>query len=424
MQFKINLKSTLISPLFSFQKFQIMIWQILLFLMIFIPRTGQMLKLIILSLLLIMSLMQIIKTNKLRISNEVRVFFILHIIYVTSSGLLGMIKGNPGAQDFLRINLLYYILFFIIISSFSTWDAFHKTVNIIVISSNFVSVYSLLLLLVSQGIWPEKYFIYFDATSNVGIHGGYTHLVNTNLSMMIFILPFLIILYFNNFRFKSINRGFILFTILLGIIATLLSGRRILWLSFVIPVCYYIFKFEKKKIIEKVKIISITTLVFLAIYIFITASPYLSFEMMIERFKVAFDSDQESTRFLQTTALWRGFLENPILGSGAGIGVDGIIRSITTPWIYEMSYNLILYNSGLLGMSFFVASHIYLLLCFYKEKQKKSKLGESFFITYIVVLLSNATNPYFTSSFDFLWFIFLPLMYLNLYKININRLGS
>ena len=91
----------------------------------------------------------------------------------------------------------------------------------------------------------EAYFIYFDITSNVGIHEGYVHLNNKFINDDIH-TPI-----FNNFIFKwiefhEVNRKQSFFTIVLAVIAILISGRRILWLSFIIPIFYYSLKYDKR----------------------------------------------------------------------------------------------------------------------------------------------------------------------------------
>ena len=42
-------------------------------------------------------------------------------------------------------------------------------------------------------------------------------------------------------------------------------------------------------------------------------------------------------------------------------------------------------------------------------------------ISYIIVLFASSSNPYFTSSFDFLWMLFLPIGILNRIEIDLNN---
>ena len=395
-------------------KIKLTLFQVLLFLMIFVPRTAQLIKLGIILLLFVVIIMEVLATGKIKINKVTRVFMGLFFIYAFMSGAIGLIKGNPGAFDFIRVNIIYYILFSIMISIVSNLTEFEKINKTIIFSANLVSLYSILLLLVSLGIWPSQYFYAFDVTSNVGIHSGYTHLTNTNLSMMIFILPYIMTLRFNNYDFETIKKRQMTFTFILCTIAVIISGRRILWLSFMIPLFFYLTKIKKGEVLSFFRKIIHFIVASLILLIILSFSSFISLHDIIIRFKDAFTGVEADIRTNQIRALWQGFLENPIFGSGAGIGVQDVTRSLTTPWIYEMSYNLILYNSGIIGSFFFFSSLCYLLVKLYKEKLKGDILAESILISFISVLISNATNPYFSSSFDFLWFIFFPLMYFNI----------
>ena len=395
-------------------RLKLILMQLLLFLMIFVPRTAQSIKLRLLMLLFAVVIVGVLVTGKIRINQVTRIFMSLFLIYACMSGAIGLMRSNPGASDFIRVNIIYYILFTFIISIISTSTEFERINKIIIFSANAVSIYSILLLLVSLGVWPPQYFYYFDVTSNVGIHSGYIHLTNTNLSMMIFILPYIMTLRLNNYNFKTIKKRQLTFAFILGTIAVLISGRRILWLSFMIPLFFYLIKIDKSKILKFFKKNFIFLIVVSLFLVALSFSSYLSFDDMIVRFKDVFTGDEGNIRISQIEALWRGFLENPILGSGAGVGVPEVIRSHTSPWIYEVSYNLVLYNSGILGSLFFFSSLLYLFGKLYSEKLKGDILAEAILVAYITVLISNATNPFFSSSFDFLWFIFFPLMYFNI----------
>lgn len=401
------------------KRFKIMIFQLLLFLMIFVPRTAQTPKIALIFILFGLEILSTLKGGKIRINKTSAVFMGLFLLYACLAGFIGVFRNNPGALDFLRVNIIYYVMFTFIISSISTIDEFEKITRTILFGSNAVAIYSILLLLVSIGIWPSSYFYAFDITSNVGIHSGYTHLTNTNLSMMIFMLPYVMTLYFNKYSFKSIKRSYLLITFILATIAILISGRRILWLSFIIPLLFYLIRNGRHYLIKNIKklfVFGILAFVFLSGLSFIS---YFSLEDMIMRFTSAFTGSEGDIRTSQITALWNGFLRYPIFGSGAGIGVTEVVRSYTSPWAYEMSYNLILYNSGLVGTILFSGSHLYILYSLYKEKLKGKIIAEALFVSYVSVLVSNATNPYFSSSFDFLWFIFIPLVYFNINN-NIN----
>lgn len=162
-------------------------------------------------------------------------FFIYIFFIFIFSIIIGAFNNNPGVVDFLRINIIYYFIFCLLISTINNLKTFIYIIKTIVLASNFISVYTILLLLVKLNIWPSSLFIYFDVTSNVGIHEGYIHLTNTNLSMMIFLLPFIYLLIKDNYKIHLFNKVYLYMTLLLVLIAVLISGRRILWISFIIP---------------------------------------------------------------------------------------------------------------------------------------------------------------------------------------------
>lgn len=144
------------------------------------------------------------------------------------------------------------------------------------------------------------------------------------------------------------------------------------------------------------------------------SSGYVSMDRLFDRFIGAFENNDNNIRYTQAKALWEGFEEYPLFGSGAGIGVDNFVRDTEYPWRYELSYNLILYNSGIVGFCIYGVAHIFLIALLYKKAKRKDPIASALLLSYSVVLVANATNPYFSSSFDFLWFIFIPLMYLNI----------
>jgi hypothetical protein len=392
-------------------------WHVLLFMMIVLPRQQQLTKTIIIVLINFLIIVHFSFMGNLKIKKPILIYICLHFIYVLLSTTVGVMNNNPGVSGFFRINFLYYFWFLLFISMVSYSDDFLKIVNILVLSSIIISVYTILLLLVNLGIWPRQYFFVIDVTSNVGIHDGYTHLVNTNLSMMIFLFPFLSTFYVENIDYLGKKYSIeIVYALLLSVIAMLLSGRRILWLAIVYSIILnyknlFNFRFLKRYFLRFFVIIILFFVIFLAINYKLHL---LDISGVSQRLLSAFIGNEGSTRIDQMIELWRGFLDNPIMGSGAGKGVNTLIRNETLTWAYEMTYSLILYNSGLIGFTLFAVSQIYLVIIIKKITDATNvKYSHAMFVAYTFVLISSATNPYLTSSFDFLWFIFIPMLYIN-----------
>jgi len=400
----------------TIRSLQLLLWEILLFLMIFMPRNIQEIKAAILVALTYLIIIEILSSRKKMDLNKntVKIIFIF-LGYALLASMIGFFRLNPGASGFFRINVLYYILFTLLITAIRDIESFMRILRVILLGSNAISIYTILLLLVNIGVWPESLFIVFDVTSNVGLHSGYTQLVNTNLSMMIFIAPFVTILFGENYSNDYLPRRLIVISEILIVIAVILSGRRVLWIAIMLAVLGLLFKRNSKVTLNNLGTAGGGVLLLISVLWVFSYYSLVSLNGLTDRFISVFQGAEGDIRMSQAMALWQGFLQYPLFGSGAGIGVIGSVRNVDT-WMYELSYNLILYNSGIIGSILYFASLFMILSYLWKlyKRGRYKQISAALTIAYISVLIGNATNPYFSSSFDFLWFIFIPLMYINI----------
>lgn len=414
----IVLKDNIINRIYLF------LFQSLLFLMLVIPRTGELIKIVLIVCMVFLVLIDLVISKEILINKKILTFISIYLTYAILASFVGLIRNNPGAYGFIKVNILYPIILTLFVLYVRRFYQYEKLLRIILIASNVISIYSILLFLVNIGYWPEALFIDFDVTSNVGIHDGYVHLTNTNLSMLIFSAPLCTYLIIKNYNSLVISKRFLLLTGLLLIVASLLSGRRILWIAILISIMLLVINKLLKFSLKNLLLIVFSLILLILIFNILQEHGYLSIDGIIERFNGAFKYNEENVRFEQAIALWEGFKSYPILGSGAGVGVENFVRSNSAPWNYELSYNLILYNSGLIGFILYATCHIYLLFMLWNRSRKsKDVIAGALFLSYVIVLFANATNPYFSSSFDFLWFIFIPLMYINISSVYINNKG-
>jgi hypothetical protein len=231
-------------------------------------------------------------------------------------------------------------------------------------------------------------------------------------------VPLLISLVFiDKFKVKDylgLNYKYVLFSCLLGIIVALLTGRRVIWL--VVMISFLINILIGKKNANKILYIIVAFALSIALIF------NGNINGVIGRFVSAFNKNIESTRYDEIHALWVGARKHLFLGAGAGAGIniDTLVESADNPWVYEVSYNVILYNSGIFGFLIYVAFIISLIIKCYKghiARKAISILSISIFCSFLSVVIANATNPYFSSSFDFMWMLFFPLAYVNVLHI-------
>lgn len=380
---------------------------ILFYVMLVIPRQLQTFKSIILAGIIVIFLMEILTKRKIKVSKNVLVFHMFFLMYSLLSSTIGVINNNPGAFGFLKLNFLYMLMLFPTILPFNNKKKIEKLFVVLIIASLTISIHTILTLLVELGYWPNELYIPFDATNNIMIHPGYIHIVNTNLSMSIILVPicFLILLYNKkHLRLQVIN-------VILLSISVIISGRRILWIILIITLLtILIISQRKRKKIGVLNFIKYLT-VLLVIAFILDYFELIEIKKIINRFTSVFKGEEGNIRYDQAKSLFNGFLHNPLLGSGAGVGTE-YIRNEQSPWMYELSYNLILYNSGIIGMIFYILSFIVLVLSLYKYRYRNS-VSLAFLLALVFAIVANATNPYFSSSFDFLIFLVIPIIGVN-----------
>ena len=397
---------------------------VLLVLIVFsfcIPQTLSYLKLAILLLALLLSLFSQSGLS-IRTRSTVCRFFIIYTLYCVPSAVLGFIRQNPGTWNYFRVNYIYYILLLVCSTLFTKRDHVYKLLKACEFAAAFIVGYTLLYFLNETGVVNLKWFIILDAYSGVGLHDGYTHITNMNLSMLIFIFPVLLLSSQDKGFLKCTNNMVLYMVLLMSAVVMLLSGRRIVWISLAIAIVVYVFGSSNLTIKQKITRIIGVFLIAVAIILFLIYGGNVfnvTYSGLMLRFKDAFSQyDQygrSNVRILQILALFKGFLKNPIFGSGAGIGVPDCIRSVSAPWTYEMSYNLMLYNSGIVGTLIYFTSLFALLKYLWKQMKHGDIIGKAMLISLIIGLIANATNPYISSSFDYLFWLFIPIYYI---KVN------
>jgi hypothetical protein len=119
----------------------------------------------------------------------------------------------------------------------------------------------------------------------------------------------------------------------------------------------------------------------------------------------------------QLAALTSAWLHSPVIGNGFG-AVASVIRSPSQPWAYELSYNALLFKTGVLGVVLYAVG-VGWILWQGLRLVRNSPISSSAWpvlVGSIGFLVANATNPY-LQKFDYLWVLFLPLAYINFWRL-------
>lgn len=388
------------------EKCIMLLWGLLLLTMLCFPRMMPSVKVAI---LLLEILLCFIHKHTLQISKYMVLFLALQIVFVLLKILVGRL--NENAREALissfRVDLVYTVLLVILFFHITGYQSFTKTtVTCIALANIYIGLYNIILVLASYAHLNVSFLMKLDATAAVGIHTGYSHVVSTNLSMSVITFPLSLFLIKCELGYgKKMN---LLAALLCGF-AMILSGRRILWLILGIVVLVYTFSVSKRPAVLLRRILLAMVAVAMII-VFAQVSGIFNFAGVYDRFIGAFGKGQnaDTERTIQIGYLMDGFRQRPILGYGAGAVVNGFARSEATPWVFEMTYHVILFQSGIVGAILFAASVVMLFLEIRRIKKAAPQFYKGCFVTLVMALAANATNPYYGSSFDFALFLFLP----------------
>lgn len=123
----------------------------------------------------------------------------------------------------------------------------------------------------------------------------------------------------------------------------------------------------------------------------------------------------ERLRLAQIPELWEGFLSSPIWGHGIGATVDGFSRNKNRPWAFEMQYNMLLFQVGVLGAAILIASVVLVVLALWKASKARPDLRPLLAVvaaSALSILIGNALNPMLQAPGHF-WSVFLLIACIN-----------
>ena len=399
----------------SIDRFYNLIWFFLVFLSFSFPVNFQPVKIVLLFIMLTIFAFKLMNKKHIKTSSQVFRLFVIWILFALPVAINGLISNNVGAFAFIKVELLYPVLLFLCVFQLKGENVVRVTYKAMLLSAIFISIYTILLLLYKTGFVSFNHFWIIDDTSDAALHNGYTHITNTNLSMLIFIFPCIAILTKKECQKLKIKYLYCVFVVFLSALAMLLSGRRILWIVEIFSFLIFFFRLNVS-FAKKIAILFIFCLIVLVTFQIFGKQFGIDLNGLWERFLNAFaDFDeygQENVRIIQMSKLIDGFKKHIFFGAGGGATLDGYYRSLESPWIFEASYHMILFNSGIVFFSIYIFFFAYLSFSIIKYNKAYMFVLPVFFALTLAII-SNATNPYFSASFDFLFFIFIPIVFLN-----------
>jgi hypothetical protein len=258
----------------------------------------------------------------------------------------------------------------------------------------------------------------------IGLGDGYVRFSTANIISMFLIAPYLLSLQFRADA-ESSNTFLTKLALLLSLTFVVLSGRRALWIVVALTPCtilllagltrsYGLMKVNGRRFLLAC---SVAGVVALGTFLVIPESGPESGP--IGSLKEAFSA--EDARSLQTPYLIGGFMKAPVLGSGFG-GYAGYKRNELRPWTYELTYHMLLFNTGLVGSVFLVTlygCYFFLVIGLLRRFKQASAIPFSLLVAFCSLLVGSYSNPY-LGGFDSLFFAGL-LPYLSTFQHGFDR---
>lgn len=396
----------------SISKVSLFLWDLLIFMMLAFPRIMQIPKFCVILAIIICSLI-----SKYRIIVRKRFFYfvMLWIGYHAYAFIIGLIYGNNifALLSNIRFNILSFLVLIYIVSYISQIEnGLKKTIQTSCICTIYIGLYNIIIVICAYTGQTIPLLLELDATARVGIHIGYSHIVSTNLSMMLLLFPLFLMLSLSKEIINCVGVKLINISIWVSGISMILSGRRILWLVLGLALLYYFFcsSKDKMKLLRNMLLIIVGIL---SIYLILRQSCIFDINSIINRFISAFVEDEnsggESVRFNQIRDLTTAFLKRPVFGAGTDAELIQYRGKKSNAWSFEMSYNMILFNGGIIGFAMYFCSLFNLGKYIYQLKTINKIIYRGIFAAFLFCIIANGTNPYFSSSFDFLIMLALPL---------------
>lgn len=350
------------------------------------PRELQNFKLLILVALLILNI-----SNFSIISSKIKLLLLLFYSIIIFLVLFnGLILNNDFQLMFNSLKIVYFfpLLLFVIFSQFELNDL----VNIIIKSTLYSLIISFVVnlstLLFFLNLFPYNLNTFFYTQEDqIGFNQGFVHIINSSFSYWIFTIP----LFFQSqiLKFNKIK----LFFLLLLFFISVVSGRRMLMLPFIV---FLISSSKSRKIL--VGFILTTVLFLLNDFV----REYLDFEVILDRFNDAINSSGDSEiRMIQSKRFLEYIDLNPLNGYGMGSYMPDFMRSIDFRTAYESSYHYLFFERGIpLGLAT-IFLYLFLLIGIYRNINLDYQFRKGFVLATITLLIASYTNPYWLSSFDY-----------------------
>ena len=404
---------------------------VLFFLMLFVPTTYQPIKGALLAFVLAGILTSMLASGRLGLDRRVLLAAIAYAALGAFFILRGYAAGAPGALQMFNVYVVWPLVYTVLVAGASSPGVLRGLVRVLVLAANAVAAYSVIYVLWSAGLWPDSLYYAFDQGQAIGFYPSHIEFNLYSISTLLFLVPFVIsaLIVFPDAD-KPVRRRTLWLSVAATLLTVLLTGRRaLLVLVPLAPIIGLVLrswlppetKWASRRLVRHALwgALALGTILVIVIAALGGLAPAGFVNMVATGFQ--FDSDPVAmTRRDQYGALVNGWLESPLLGSGHGMPAPDVIRSVETPWAYELTYLALLYHTGVVGTLAYASGLAWIGTMSYRIARRGWSEAPALMATLsgtVIFLAANATNPY-LEKYDYLWVIFLPVAFVNAWLVS------
>lgn len=346
-------------------------------------------------------------------------------------GVFGLMVGstNPGFENALGVFVITPALFFICISALGQ-DSIRLLLYTCAIMTIVSGVYILIYVGGQLGVLPQVIpdWLLQLTGAGFGAKGDATSIRFYGLSTLAAAGPMWLASVFVKRDAMLPSRKLRIAAAIAGVSGAMVGGRRaIILVLILVPVLGWVMTRSTRDRNQSrgatpAKVIGVLGAAALGLLAFPTiasTSILVNTWQSIVSFFTGVSSDisaDESIRTTETDQLIKAWMESPFLGHGLGAGVNGYQRSDVQPWQFEMQYQTLLMQTGVVGALIVVVMAVVVFLAIHKATKMRPDLIPSLIVTFCggaAMLIANATNPYLQAPAHH-WAIFLPLAVINM----------
>jgi len=430
---------------------------VLFFLMLVVPTAYRPLKVVLIVAVLATIAGSVYRSpGRRRLDPAVIAWVAAYIVAGVFFVVLGRLHHAPGALRESTVYVFWPVLFTIFVAGASDLHILRSLERVFLPALLAITLYSLAFIAMTGNfINPASFLPDLHQQARVVFYKGYVQFNVNSLATVLFVVPYLVATLMVGvtstdahndsaaapLRQRTWLRRVAIGTALcLGLLLTVLSLRRSLvvvaalspfitiGLLFLLPV-----RIDRRGWLRLFQLavglgVLIVVLTVVSHFEFGVAPDTLSTKVA-QGFDITSTEPGPSTRVDQFHYLIAGWEKSPIFGSGYGAVVpgfqprpdvvEGVRLGVTQPWSYELSYVALLYHTGLFGLGLYAAGVLWIFWSALRIIRTGHPLARRVIPVLVgtaCFLIANATNPY-LEKYDYMWVIFLPLAYVNLWLL-------